>query len=599
MATLSQKTTLEKDDWLELRKRSLAPGGFGEERKWIWPKLLFVEGSSSRTTSSDLASTTQERELKHEEHDDEHILKDSTDESKHTDGQDQEEHRDERQIQLDTDRSFVLYPDPVEVKTDKEHLQEELRKLLVRMFRRRPKLHYFQGYHDIVTVFFLTLPPEIQLECIEKLSLHRVRDSMGTSLEPILGLLRFMKGLLKLADAEYAATLEESTPLPYFALSNLLTLFSHDMPTLPLIQHVFDYLLCRPPVMVVYLVTAITLTRKAEVQRLQEEGEDGMLHSVLASLPPLTDEEQPAPSLPGSRPHGEEKGVKQEREDDDDPLLLSQDEPKGEMDEHLPLEDRKAEAPRDTSTTAIAESDPIPPSSEESSIHPPPYPSSPSSPSSERGQQSDDQPRTAEKAPSASSSRSPSPPPPTKPSKTTIPLTDLLQMADSLYKEYPPDSPLFKHKLSDIMGPQSVMFTWSEVERELPSDDTAEKMVDYPELVVYPAIEDDDDGEDEKTEGWETDVSEGQKGGKRRNKLRKRRNPQDARKKLGKALELTDRKAMVAGAVLVLGVAMAVYGVRYGTLAPGDSRGHGHGFSREWRRIGGWVGSVLLGSRYW
>lgn len=48
-----------------------------------------------------------------------------------------------------------------------------------------------------------------------------------------------------------------NTPLPYFALSNLLTLFSHDVPTLPLIQHVFDYLLSRPPIASVYLAAAV------------------------------------------------------------------------------------------------------------------------------------------------------------------------------------------------------------------------------------------------------------------------------------------------------------------------------------------------------
>ena len=48
----------------------------------------------------------------------------------------------------------------------------------------------FQGYHDIVSVLFLTLPKELQLPCVEKLSLHRVRDSMGDSLEPVVGLLR-------------------------------------------------------------------------------------------------------------------------------------------------------------------------------------------------------------------------------------------------------------------------------------------------------------------------------------------------------------------------------------------------------------------------
>ena len=83
-----------------------------------------------------------------------------------------------------------------------------------------------------------------------------------------------MKNLLHLADVKYAETLERyvlgtipqlvssnfqyrTSPLPFYALSNLLTLFSHDMPTLPLIQHVFDYLLCRPPIAVVYLATAV------------------------------------------------------------------------------------------------------------------------------------------------------------------------------------------------------------------------------------------------------------------------------------------------------------------------------------------------------
>lgn len=67
-----------------------------------------------------------------------------------------------------------------------------------------------------------------------------------------------LKRILQDADPEYAATLESAAPLPYFALSNLLTLFSHDMPTLPLIQHVFDYLLCRAPIAIVYLAAAVS-----------------------------------------------------------------------------------------------------------------------------------------------------------------------------------------------------------------------------------------------------------------------------------------------------------------------------------------------------
>lgn len=94
-----------------------------------------------------------------------------------------------------------------DVGKDRETLQAELHELLLAIFRRRPRLSYFQvrcflynlrqvselrlqGYHDIITVLFLTLPPDLQLPCAEQLSLQRVRDSMGSGLEPVLGLLR-------------------------------------------------------------------------------------------------------------------------------------------------------------------------------------------------------------------------------------------------------------------------------------------------------------------------------------------------------------------------------------------------------------------------
>ena len=48
------------------------------------------------------------------------------------------------------------------------------------------------------------------------------------------------------------------SPLPYAALPHLLTLFAHAAPTLPLIQHIFDYIFVRPPLIIVYLVAAVS-----------------------------------------------------------------------------------------------------------------------------------------------------------------------------------------------------------------------------------------------------------------------------------------------------------------------------------------------------
>ncbi|KAH9057202.1 hypothetical protein EDB87DRAFT_1686619 [Lactarius vividus] len=133
-------------------------------------------------------------------------------------------------IEIDTDRSFMLYP--VDDGPDDgrvAHVRQSSTTLSSNLSGDIP------GFHDIATVLQLTLPPELALPSLEKLSLHRLRDSMGHTLE-------------------YSTA---HAPLPYAALPHLLTLLAHATPTLPLIQHIFDYLLVRPLLGIVYLVAAV------------------------------------------------------------------------------------------------------------------------------------------------------------------------------------------------------------------------------------------------------------------------------------------------------------------------------------------------------
>lgn len=84
-------------DWKELRERSLKPGGFGKERVKIWYiwnfSVLCLIDLNRRTQLLNI--TTSEGETKK--------LLDAV-------SIDGSPHHDERQIVLDTDRSFVLYP---------------------------------------------------------------------------------------------------------------------------------------------------------------------------------------------------------------------------------------------------------------------------------------------------------------------------------------------------------------------------------------------------------------------------------------------------------------------------------------------------------
>ncbi|KAI0337377.1 hypothetical protein BDW22DRAFT_952635 [Trametopsis cervina] len=482
---------------------------------------------------------------------------------------------------------------------DRAKQQAELHDLIVKVFRKRRRLSYFQGYHDIISVLFLTLPQKLQLPCAEKLSLHRVRDSMGASLEPVVGLV--LQRLLSLADDAYASLLAENAPLPYFALSNLLTLFAHDMPTLPLIQHVFDYLLCRPPIMTVYLAAALILARKLEVERLQQEGEEGMMHSLLSGLPDLFDEDDPP------------REDLQDAEDGDRDVLCST-----SNNQPVPVEGDREDAGRNTphvlsstleanrsldeewvisspgATTLVEVSvngDSIeeePPSlpSQNVSVAPEldvqPSEDLPDSPAQATPDQSP--PEIEDHIEVGSSTSSLSLPGHLRPHedgssssehapRSRVSLSSLLERADELYLLYPPSHPSMN--LPSIMGPQSVMLTWSENPSQLPSDDDAELMVTQPHLIVLPPPEEDDTKE--KME--ETKDAHG--AAKRRRRT--------LRKPVRIGSVVIKQRTVVASAVLVLGVAMAVYGLQASTP---DRH---HGASRELKKLTRFVGGLVLG----
>ncbi|EED80608.1 predicted protein [Postia placenta Mad-698-R] len=509
-------------DWDLLRSRSLQPFGFGHERRYLWPKLLNVDHSTTNSTSSD--SKAEEQTLNDK--------------------------------------------DPDNDPRKREDLQSQLHKLIVTVFRRRQHLNYFQGYHDIVSVFFLTLPPEIRVNSVEQMSLHRLRDSMGVSLEPVVGLLRILKGLLQATDPEFSALLE------------------------------------RHPIAIVYLVAAVVLFRRDQAFQLEKEGEEGMVHSILSSLPDLYEEQEEANPL-----KADENETKEEKLSitslklEPSPLPEQQG---GEL-----VEDVSVDFAQNTNTLI----EPSTVSTVSTDCQPLESPSTLESSSSSHEAQSIEDPLSDDDASTAAATYATSPPsacadvegdiapeeldeahvsekvplsrsssPELTPPRPRVSLTSLLIRADELFARFPPAHPSIT--LSSVMGPQSVMLTWSQDPAELPPDDDAELMVKKPELVVRPYIEPDDEvaSDDESAAHARHPRAKEQR---RRRKLRKPR-------KL--ALE---RKTMVAGAVLVLGVAMAVYGIQNvqgpaGWLREGYQPRNSVG--REWKRVSHFLGGVILGA---
>jgi hypothetical protein len=124
-------------------------------------------------------------------------------------------HPDEHQVLLDTRRAFVTYPRGLSG-ADKAAMQDDLQRLIATVLQRHPRLSYFQGFHDIATVLYLTLlsaapRPRSEEEALtprdraewaelvraaELVALCRTRDAMGKDLSPMMGMLRYVNGSL-------------------------------------------------------------------------------------------------------------------------------------------------------------------------------------------------------------------------------------------------------------------------------------------------------------------------------------------------------------------------------------------------------------------
>jgi hypothetical protein len=144
---------------------------------------------------------------------------------------------------------------------------------------------------------------------------------------------RLLKRILQAADPEiarFSATISPVPTLPFFALSWILTLFSHDVDTLEPIQRMFDFLLSRNPISAIYLAVAIIVAKKPQMLRLvREMGQEAMddpsiLHPLFARLPPLVaDDPDTAPSTLGNKEGGGEENSSYDGPNPYEPIMLS------------------------------------------------------------------------------------------------------------------------------------------------------------------------------------------------------------------------------------------------------------------------------------
>lgn len=87
---------------------------------------------------------------------------------------------------------------------------------------------YYQGFHDFVSVFYLTLGENLGFYCADAASKYFIRDFMLESFEPgVIPILKVLIKILEVCDEECYEIVSIMGDMPTFVLSWLLTWYSH------------------------------------------------------------------------------------------------------------------------------------------------------------------------------------------------------------------------------------------------------------------------------------------------------------------------------------------------------------------------------------
>lgn len=118
---------------------------------------------------------------------------------------------------------------------------------------------------------------------LEHLSLFFLRDFMMPTMTSTIDHLKLLPYIIKSADAGLSELLNDVDP--FYALSSILTIFSHDIELLEDTCIIFDYVFASGSMVVpLYLYASMVISRKEELKALDTDDCD-ILHSTLSKFP--------------------------------------------------------------------------------------------------------------------------------------------------------------------------------------------------------------------------------------------------------------------------------------------------------------------------
>nr|XP_060637761.1 TBC1 domain family member 20-like [Anolis sagrei ordinatus] len=191
-------------------------------------------------------------------------------------------HKDYNQVLLDVRRSVRRFP-PGMPEAQRQVLQEQLTDAILHVLRSHPELHYYQGYHDIAVTLLLVAGQRMAMALLERLSLLHLRDFMDPTMDSTKHILNYLMPILQRERPRLHDFMHRAEVGTIFALSWLITWYSHVLANVHHTLRLYDFFLASHPLMAVYFAAAIVLHREEDV--LACECDMPSLHQLLSRIP--------------------------------------------------------------------------------------------------------------------------------------------------------------------------------------------------------------------------------------------------------------------------------------------------------------------------
>ncbi|KAK0047914.1 TBC1 domain family member 20 [Biomphalaria pfeifferi] len=239
-------------DVTALRNLAISPGGLinTEMRQRVWPLLLNVNTTNITPKPS------------HEE-----MLAMS---------------KTYTQVVMDVNRSSSRFPPGIDDHV-RMSMKDKLVDLIMRVMLKNKQLKYYQGFHDVCITFLLVMDEDLAFAMVDRLALGNMREYLDETMERTSLLLNYIYPLVNKCNPELCQHMERNDLGTIFALSWVITWFSHVLGDIKRIVRVFDFFLASHRLMPVYLSAAFVLYREQDIYVAGDEM--GYIHKCLSTIP--------------------------------------------------------------------------------------------------------------------------------------------------------------------------------------------------------------------------------------------------------------------------------------------------------------------------